>query len=219
MARDLPVRIGHLPAAPCAHCAAANATRQAHPKKDVYKPSHVGRLLHMDVVGPFKPSAVGMFRYALVIVDDHSRFKFVRFMRRKSEALSAVRGVVAVLNAQLSQNSTVPVRVVGSLHTDNAGEFLSGEFREFLDTKGISQTTCPPYVHSLNGVAERAIRSIMENARAHMVASSCPIGFWPYAVEHAVDVLNRATGPPSSTCARAPSGAARKTCRPAPSRC
>ena len=50
----------------------------------------------------------------------------------------------------------------------------------------------------MNGVAERAIRSIMENARAHMVASSCPIGFCPHAVEHAVDILNRATGPTGS---------------------
>ena len=31
-----------------------------------------------------------------------------------------------------------------------------------------------------------------------MVASGCPIGFWPYAFEHAVDVLNRATGPTDS---------------------
>ena len=31
-----------------------------------------------------------------------------------------------------------------------------------------------------------------------MVASNCPIGFWPYAFEHAVDVLNRSTCPPNS---------------------
>lgn len=72
------------------------------------------------------------------------------------------------------------------------------QFKDFLAAEVIQQTTCPPYVHSLNGVAERAIRSIMENARAHLIASGAPISFWPYAVEHAVDILNRSTCPPDS---------------------
>ena len=38
----------------------------------------------------------------------------------------------------------------------------------------------------------------MEIVRATREASQCPIGFWPHLVEHAVDVLNRTTGPPRS---------------------
>ena len=87
-------------------------------------------------------------------------------MRQKSEALSKVRSLVASLNSALSKGSDSPRRAVGSLHTDNAGEFLSREFKDFLDEELITQTTCPPHIHSLNGVAERAIRSIVENARA-----------------------------------------------------
>ena len=130
-----------------------------------------------------------------MLVDDHTRYKFVYFLKKKSDALRAVRKFVATFNAHLNRNSSSPTQVVGSLHTDNAGEFLSREFQELMDDSLVHHTTCPPHVHSLNGVAERAIRSIMENTRAHMRASDCPIGFWPYAVEHAVDVLNRATGP------------------------
>ena len=70
---------------------------------------------------------------------------------------------------------------------------------EFLDDQLISASTCPPHVHALNGVAERVIRSIMELARASMHSSGCPIGFWDYAVDHAVDILNRTTGPPECT--------------------
>ena len=115
-----------------------------------------------------------------MLVDDHSREKFTFFLRQKSEALSKVRRLVAELKHTIGMGSHLPPRVVGSLRMDNAGEFLSQEFRDFLDEEGIHQITCPPHVHSLNGVAERAIRSIVENARAHMmVASNCPIGFWP----------------------------------------
>ena len=195
---DLPARVARLPGGTCTHCLEANAPRHTHASTDVYEPSYVGRLIHGDIVGPFKRSHTGGYQYGLVLTDDHSRFKTVLFLKRKSDALSEVRSYVAKLNAHLNRGRAEPIKVVGSLHTDNAGEFLSRDFHEFLNAESINQTTCPPYVHSLNGVAERAIRSIIENARSHMVASNCPTGFWPYAVRHAVEVLNRTSGPPKS---------------------
>eukprot|EP00965_Chrysotila_dentata_P183468 6058552-Pleurochrysis_carterae.AAC.1 len=38
----------------------------------------------------------------------------------------------------------------------------------------------------------------MELTRATLVASGSPIGFWDHAVLHAVDILNRTTGPPNT---------------------
>ena len=174
----------------------ANATRHSHSSPDVYKPSYVGRLIHADIVGPFKVSATGGYRYALVLVDDHSRFKFVYFLKTKDDALKRVRTFIGELKATLNKGRPEPAHVLGSLRSDNAGEFLSREFKDLLDSELVSQTTCPPHVHSLNGVAERAIRSIVENARSHMQASSSPLGFWPQAFEHAVDILNRTSTPP-----------------------
>ena len=49
--------------------------------------------------------------------------------------------------------SGLPIRMI-NIKCDNAGEFLSREFKKMLTNKGIHQTICP-----LNGVAERAIRS------------------------------------------------------------
>ena len=193
-AADIPVSIKKGKAHDCDACKTANATRVPHPGKS-YRPSHVGRLIHGDLAGPFKRSHHG-FLYFLVLVDDHSRFKQVYFLKHKSEALKRVRSFVAKLNALASIGKPEPVRIVGQLHVDNAGEFLSREFTEYLDTESITRTTCPPHVHQLNGVAERSIRSIMEIVRATREASQCPISFWPHLVEHAVDVLNRTTGPP-----------------------
>ena len=191
---DIPKSIAKGKAHDCEHCKLANATRVPHPGKG-YRPSHVGRLIHGDMAGPFVRSQHGFF-YFLVLVDDHSRFKQVYFLRQKSEALKRVRSFVAKLNAIQSVGKPEPVRVVGQLQLDNAGEFLSHEFTEFLESESILRTTCPPHVHQLNGVAERAIRSIMEVVRANREASQCPVIFWPHLVEHAVDVLNRTTGPP-----------------------
>ena len=86
------------------------------------------------------------------------------------------------------------VKIVGNIKCDNAGEFLSREFRKMLTNKGIHQTNCPLHVHQLNGVAERAIRSVMEQVRVNLVASNLPVSFWAYAANHAANVLNRTAG-------------------------
>ena len=194
---DAPPRLSKMHDLSCPHCTEANATHVPH-KGSRYKPSHVGRLVHGDIVGPFKRSHGQGYQYMLVLVDDHSRALGVRLLRKKSEALAGVRSFVAELNSSLNRGSSEPKRVVGSLHTDNAGEFLSREFAEFLDTDLIDHTLCPPHVHQLNGTAERAIRSIMQVVRSNLVASGAPLGFWPYAALHAVEVLNRVRCPPDS---------------------
>ena len=119
-------------------------------------------------------------------------------MKQKSEAPNLVRRFVAKFNTMASTHASSPVRVVGALHTDNAGEFLSSTFKELLDENLISQTTCPPHVHALNGVAERAIRSIMDLVRVELLSSGLGTSRWTYAANHAADVLNRTTGPPDS---------------------
>eukprot|EP00965_Chrysotila_dentata_P015089 499121-Pleurochrysis_carterae.AAC.1 len=70
---------------------------------------------------------------------------------------------------------------------------------ELLARNGVHATTCPPHVHQFYGVAERAIRSVMELTRSILVASGALTSFWTYAVAHSVDVLNRSTGPPRSS--------------------
>eukprot|EP00965_Chrysotila_dentata_P160484 5298944-Pleurochrysis_carterae.AAC.1 len=80
-------------------------------------------------------------------------------MRNKSEAPSHVRKFIAAFTALANKNSPRPSRIVGTLHSDNAGEFLSREFTDFLTERGVHTSTCPPHIHQLNGVAERSIRS------------------------------------------------------------
>eukprot|EP00965_Chrysotila_dentata_P042869 1423431-Pleurochrysis_carterae.AAC.2 len=104
----------------------------------------------------------------------------------------------ADFSALLNTRRDTPARCVGTILSDNAGEFTSREFTELLADNSIDATTLPPHVHALNGVAERAIRSIMELPRSNLTAASAPASFWDYAVEHAVDIVNRTSGPPGS---------------------
>eukprot|EP00965_Chrysotila_dentata_P155877 5150688-Pleurochrysis_carterae.AAC.1 len=181
---DAPRSLRHATPPSCASCAEANSTRLAH-RGDNYTPTYAGRLIHMDIAGPFQASIDGGRRYALIIVDDHTRFKAVHALRHKHEASVHVRRFLASFTALLNAGRDTPTRVVGTIHSDNAGEFLSQQFTEFLARDGVHATTSPPYVHQLNGVAERAIRSIMESARSNLVASGASTAYWTYAVAHA----------------------------------
>eukprot|EP00966_Prymnesium_polylepis_P277813 6418589-Prymnesium_polylepis.1 len=81
-----------------------------------------------------------------------------------------MRKFVADFNRKTGQVAGQPTRRVGAFHSDNAGEFIS-RFREFPDSSLIAQSTSPPHIHDLNGVAERAIRSCMESVRSDIAAS------------------------------------------------
>lgn len=81
------------------------------------------------------------------------------------------------------------------IHSDNAGEFTSRSFEEFLDSASITQTTSPPHIHQLNGVAERTIRSAMSLARTYVRSSEVPVTHWTSAVTISLDELNRTSGP------------------------
>ena len=190
---DVPAHIANATSLESDYNAIANARRSAH-TADAYSPSHPGRLVHTDIVGPFKRSRRG-YRYALIFIDDHSRFKFVYFLKAKSEAPAMARRFIARFNAHASQRSRTPVRILGRLHSDNAGEFLSREFTELLDEELIDHTTCPPHAHQLNGVAERAIGSVTALTRSYLTSSNLNVEHWPDAMHMAVDVLNRTTGP------------------------
>ena len=197
---DAPKNLALAPEHSCPFCVEANGTKLPHTGSR-YQASRPGRLIHADMVGPFKQSSRGN-HYAVVLVDDHSRFKFVYPMKQKSDLKAKMPRFIASFNAKLGERSDLPVRTLGHFHSDNAGEFISQEFTELLDANLVHHSTSPPHIHDRNGVAERAIRSVMEGVRADMVASKMPLGFWDYAMEHSVDILNRTTCPPDSevTC-------------------
>eukprot|EP00965_Chrysotila_dentata_P042181 1399473-Pleurochrysis_carterae.AAC.1 len=63
---DAPASLAKAASSTCGACAEANATRLPH-GSDLYTPSHPGRLVHVDIAGPFVPSQDGGKRYALVM--------------------------------------------------------------------------------------------------------------------------------------------------------
>ncbi|KAI3681020.1 hypothetical protein L6452_35801 [Arctium lappa] len=69
----------------CAACEKGKMKRAAHKPKPEPSTSFSLELLHMDLCGPMRTQSIGGKKYVLVIVDDYSRYTWVKFLRSKHE--------------------------------------------------------------------------------------------------------------------------------------
>nr|GEV61123.1 retrotransposon protein, putative, unclassified [Tanacetum cinerariifolium] len=69
----------------CSACAMGKSTKKTHKPK--YEDTNQEKLylLHMDLYGPILVESINGKKYILVIVDDYSRFTWVKFLRSKDE--------------------------------------------------------------------------------------------------------------------------------------
>nr|GEU42771.1 ribonuclease H-like domain-containing protein [Tanacetum cinerariifolium] len=115
-------------------------------------------LLHMDLRGPMPVVSINGKRYILVIVDDYSRFTWVRFLRSKDEAPEAISKCIK--NLQVCLNATIR-----NVQIDNGTEFVNKTLREFYENVGISHQTSVARTPQQNGVVKRRNRTLIEAAR------------------------------------------------------
>jgi len=68
---------------------------------------------------------------------------------------------------------------------DEGHEFVTNALKMWLHSKGIELQTTAPYSPSQNGAAERLNQTLVERARAMMIARDVPMFLWEYAIRHA----------------------------------
>ncbi|CAI7840631.1 unnamed protein product [Closterium sp. NIES-53] len=139
----------------------------------------------MDVVGPLKLGAAGE-EYFLTIVDVYTCMTWVYVLSKKSDMAETVK------TDWLPMVERQQDRLVKSIRTDRGGEFLSKEFSLWLNKNGIRHSLTMPYPPAMNGIAERANRTITETACGLLIEVGLPDYFWPDAVRSACVAKNRA---------------------------
>ncbi|GKC82073.1 retrovirus-related pol polyprotein from transposon TNT 1-94 [Tanacetum coccineum] len=120
-------------------------------KKFSYRPKfentnmEVLHTLHMDLCGPMRVQSIKGKKYILVIVDDYSRFTWVKFLRSKDETPEFVT------------NFLKQIQVLAY--------FIKSLFRELLNKKGYRQEEGIDFEESFAPVARiGAIRIFIANA-------------------------------------------------------
>nr|GFA84883.1 retrotransposon protein, putative, Ty1-copia subclass [Tanacetum cinerariifolium] len=79
---------------------------------------------------------------------------------------------------------------IKALQSDRGGEYLSQEFKYYLNENEIVQNLTSPYTPQQNGVSERRNRILLDMVRSMFNLTSLPLSFWDYALESAVRILN-----------------------------
>ncbi|GJW57152.1 retrovirus-related pol polyprotein from transposon TNT 1-94 [Tanacetum coccineum] len=88
----------------CSACQMGKSNKESHPHKPKPSTNEKLQMLHMDLCGPMRVASINGKRYILVIVDDYSRFIWVKFLWTKDEALDII---IKFLNqAQVSLEAT-----------------------------------------------------------------------------------------------------------------
>nr|GEU34406.1 Gag-Pol polyprotein [Tanacetum cinerariifolium] len=118
----------------CSACAMGKSTKKSHKPKSEDTNQEKLYLLHMDLCGPMRTESVNGKKYILVIVDDYSRFTWVKFLRSKDEAPDFIIKFLKMIQVRLK----VPVR---HIQTDNGTEFVNQTLREYNEEVGISHET------------------------------------------------------------------------------
>ncbi|KAL0420507.1 UNVERIFIED_CONTAM: hypothetical protein Slati_3073600 [Sesamum latifolium] len=140
-------------------------------------------LVHTHVCGPLSIPARGGFSYFITFTDDHSRYGYVYLIMYKSEAFGRFKEYRLEVENQTN-------RKIKALRSDRGGEYLSGEFIDYLKENGILSQWTPLGTLQLNGVAERRNETLLDMVRSMMSFMELPPSFWGYALETAAKLLN-----------------------------
>lgn len=147
------------------------------------------QLVHVDVWGPYRTPTAGGARYYLVVVDDYSRFVWLRLMKGKGEATQYIKEYKEWAETLHSHNG----HRLKQVRMDQGKEFQSAELKTFFTENGITLQLTAGYSPQQNGVAERANRTVVETVRTmmHSWSPMVPIQFWGEAAQAAVYLRNR----------------------------
>ena len=133
-------------------CVTCQTTRKAPPVVPLHSwswPDKPWTRVHIDYAGPMYGK---MF---FLMIDAHSKWLEVHITRSSTSAatIGLMRSTFATLG--------LPETIV----SDNAANFTSQEFQDFLQRNGVRHVRTPPYHPSSNGQVERAVQTLKEGMK------------------------------------------------------
>ncbi|GJS75399.1 retrovirus-related pol polyprotein from transposon TNT 1-94 [Tanacetum coccineum] len=152
----------------CSACQMGKSKKESHKPKPEPSTNHTLQMLHMDLCQIMRVESINGKKYILVIVDDYSRFTWVKFLRTKDEIPEVI--IKILKQAQVSLQA-----MVRYLHTDNGTEFVNQTLRSYIEDVGITHQTSVARTPQQNGVVERRNRTLVEAARTMLIFSKSPL--------------------------------------------
>ncbi|GJW86037.1 retrovirus-related pol polyprotein from transposon TNT 1-94 [Tanacetum coccineum] len=163
----------------CSACAMGKSKKKPHKPKSEDTNQEKLYLLHMDLCGPMRVASVNGKKYILVIVDDYSRFTWVKFLRSKDEAPNFIIKFLKMIQLRLKVH-------VRRIRTDNGTEFVNQTLCEYYEKVGISHETSVARSPQQNDVVERRNRTLIKAARTMFIYAKASLFLWAEVVAAAL---------------------------------
>ena len=141
-------------------------------------------IVHTDLNGPHSTTGINGEKYFLTFIDDYSKAARVYTLKSKTEVYDCFIEYINTVE-------NITGKRIKRLRCDNGKEYINKDINRLAREKGIIIDPCPPYVHQLNGTAERYNRSIMDTARCLLSEANINRKFWPEIIRTAAYLKNR----------------------------
>jgi hypothetical protein len=124
-------------------------------------------------------------KYFLLLVDDMSRYMWLRLLSSKDQAPSEIKNFHVVVEVETGKKLKV-------LRTNRGSKFTSMEFGQYCAERGIERQLTAHYSPQQNGVVEWRNQSVVAMAQCMLKVKGLPGYIWGEAVSTAVHILNHA---------------------------
>jgi transposase InsO family protein len=141
-------------------------------------------LIHSYLCGPMHVPSTNGNKYLMNFIDDYTRMCWVYLLKVKSQAFDTFKNFHLWIKNETQLN-------IGTLRTDNGGEYTSKDFEKYLQDNGIKHQTIVPYNPQQNGVAKCMNRTLLNMIRSMMFFKNVKLMFWGEAVLCVVYIKNR----------------------------
>ena len=146
--------------------------------------------VHVDLCGPFPPSAQTGFRYVIGFADRGTRVVSIYFLTNKTS--ESVKHAIETYVADTGK--------VREFVFDNGGEFTAPNIDTLLAEMMSSRRFSVPWTPQRNGLIERFWGTLVRHTRILLAASGHSEALWPFAMSHVTEIHNslptRALEPP-----------------------
>ena len=174
---------GGIDALVCPECQLCKSRSKPRPDEAQRRSDQPLHCLHMDLSGRKLASLEG-YRHYLLVCDDHSRYRWVKFVTTKAQSQEELIALAGQLEREYSPRKIAIVR------TDGGGEFVNHPIKNFFRDTGIKAEKSSSYSQFQNGVAERSMQ-LFDKAKAIMMFAGSPSYDWPCALSYIVHISNR----------------------------
>ena len=140
-------------------------------------------LVSFDLWGPSCVQSIGGKVFLMIIVDGGTSCKFGAYLPDKAD-----NSTLEAFDAFRQKAEIVTGGKVCRLRTD--GAFDSAAWRTYLGRNGITHEPTAPYSSAQNGLAERAIRTTIDDVRTLLRDSGLGHSYWAEAAAYSIDTRN-----------------------------